>query len=369
MKQERLASVLSGFGAVNRRIASSREENLLLDGVCKDLSGVEGYKFVGIIRSNKSTEYCTSSNIKALSDSFIDFSSEFHKRMLKDEKCEDLAVSDYNVLKMQIGQNAFSEELEEKGFYLFALSLTDEANPCGWLFVASDRTIDMEEELGLLSVLAKDISYSMWSMRLYREANALNLMFQFLSESSPVGIFSLNKEFVFDYSNENANTIFGFEALDLGYSEFAKRSLKGISIFDFVSKKNKKHIKEMFDSLSKENTSFKNLEFELVGADGKVRNVELSLTRVSPHLSKTAYVGVVADVTSEFELRRQIRESEEKFRSLAEGAADLIMIVDRETGGVIFANNKFFEAMEVGKITLEGRSVEEFLLLDAVRAI
>lgn len=369
MKQERLASVRSGFGAVNRRITSSREENLLLEGVCKDLSGVEGYKFVGIIRFNDSTEYYTSSNIKALSESFKDFSSEFHKRMPKGEKHEDFAVSDYKDLKMQIGQNAFSEELEEKGFYLFALNLTDEASPCGWLFVASDRTIDIEEELGLLSVLAKDISYSIWSMRLYREANAINLMFQFLSEKSPVGVFSLDKDFAFDYTNKNTNTIFGFATLNSQYSEFGERSLKGLNIFDFVNNKNKERIMEVFDSLSQNSISLQNLEFELVGIDGKVRNVELSLSRVPPCLSNTTYVGVVADVTREFEFRRQIKENEEKFRSLAEGAVDLIMIVDRKTGRVIFANSKFFKVMGVGEVVLEDRSVEEFLPLDVVRAV
>ncbi len=53
MKQERLSSILSGVGAVNRMIAVKKDEEGLLGSVCEELSKIQGYEFAGIVRENK----------------------------------------------------------------------------------------------------------------------------------------------------------------------------------------------------------------------------------------------------------------------------------------------------------------------------
>jgi len=93
----------------------------------------------------------------------------------------------------------------------------------------------------------------------------------------------------------------------------------------------------------------RNLEIEYVNGDGKCTPIELNAT-VVPGAGGVRIVGLCRDITERKRVQQALQESEERYRDLAENAAELIQSVSPE-GQFLYVNRAWRETL--------GYSVEE----------
>jgi len=78
-------------------------------------------------------------------------------------------------------------------------------------------------------------------------------------------------------------------------------------------------------------------ELELLCKDGRVIPVELNAHRIE-YNGKPAIVATARDITERQQIKETLRQSEEKFRLIAENTSDGIMIIDAVTSTMVYAS-------------------------------
>ncbi len=131
-----------------------------------------------------------------------------------------------------------------------------------------------------------------------------------------------------------------------------QEAIIGKSVFDLNPKELAKIYYENDKSLF-ENGSTQKYESEVATAKGDIRNVIFNKAVFSDNSGKVnGLIGTILDVTEERKSRKELEESEEKFRTLAEGMDDYILRYDKDHRHT-YANP--------AALKLAGMSEEEFL--------
>ncbi len=100
-----------------------------------------------------------------------------------------------------------------------------------------------------------------------------------------------------------------------------------------------------------------NLEFYLIGSDGKVLAVEENIvTLYNKDGERTGTVGVIRDITERKKHEEALKESEEKYQNLIENANDSVISINRE-GIIVTLNKKVEEMYGYSREELLGQSV------------
>ncbi len=170
-----------------------------------------------------------------------------------------------------------------------------------------------------------------------------------LVELSPEAIL-LHCEGKIIYANPAATELFGAARLE---------ELIGLEIWDFVQPDCLELVRERVKRVCEENKQNHFVVQKLVRLDKLVIDAEVIGTPVS-YGGKTAVLAIVRDITERLRASRALKESEERFRAIAE-AIPLPVVISRASDGVVlYGNSQLAAAFGVSVENLVGLKTPDF---------
>lgn len=168
--------------------------------------------------------------------------------------------------------------------------------------------------------------------------------FKNLVEHSVAGIFIYSKS-NFIYVNPKFEEMFGYEPGEL----------KDKSVVDIMSDKDR----EMFiENINRVHQSLPEpVNYPYIGKkkDGTLIDVQVMGTKIM-YNDIECKIGTVIDVSETKKIMKELKESEEKFRIIAETASDGIITIDEE-GNIIFLNKAIEKMFGYAENELKGRNI------------
>jgi PAS domain S-box-containing protein len=80
----------------------------------------------------------------------------------------------------------------------------------------------------------------------------------------------------------------------------------------------------------------------------------------------TGFVSIVSDITKQKQAEKELRESEERYRKLAESTTDIVYILD-EAGGLLYANRSAAACIGIPQVDLVGKKQDDLFRLDMAK--
>ncbi len=146
------------------------------------------------------------------------------------------------------------------------------------------------------------------SERAYREL--ADLLPQTVFECDPTGKFT--------YTNQHGYTTFGYTVEDLG---------RGVNILDMMIPEDRERAVDNIQKLYRDEGHVGN-EYTALRSDGSTFPIRIYSTAIIRDGKPAGLRGIVVDITEQKEAEQKLRESEERYRMIAENASDVIWIRD-----------------------------------------
>jgi PAS domain S-box-containing protein len=152
--------------------------------------------------------------------------------------------------------------------------------------------------------------------------------FRLVTEQSPNMIF-INKNGRVVYCNRKCEEIMGYTIDEFCSLDF--------DFFNLISPESKETVRSAFEKHMK-GTEVEPYEYDLITKDGRKLNVIIT-TKLIQYEGQRAILGIVTNITQRKKVEKALRESEAKFRALAESAPAAILILAEEK--ILYVNSAF----------------------------
>jgi PAS domain S-box-containing protein len=164
------------------------------------------------------------------------------------------------------------------------------------------------------------------------------------------GVVITDNKGIITFYNEGAVEIFGHHPSDI----------LGKPVLDFyVRKKDAKKVKEML--LKSKDGKISNFETQFLSGDGKTVSVNMSATLMRDEEGKIiGTLGINRDITQRKMLERELKESEERYRTMVESAHDMVAIIG-EDYRLRYVNKKAEELTGYNREELRGMDLRDLL--------
>jgi len=130
------------------------------------------------------------------------------------------------------------------------------------------------------------------------------------------------------FANKSLARIFGVSGPD---------ELIGRPLMDYIHPDYRKIVKERLEQQTKRGEVVPLIEEKMIRADGTVIHTEVAAAPLE-YQGGQAIMAVIRDITERKQIEAALRDSEERFRMLFDGAPDAIFLADPETGEIIDLN-------------------------------
>ncbi len=174
-----------------------------------------------------------------------------------------------------------------------------------------------EREITLLIVLAEIISNALSRRETEEALRDSEAKFRGFVENSHDIIYMLNNEGVFTYVSPSWSELLGYEVKDV----------EGKPFTSFLYEEDIPRILEFQARVLQEEHQEESLEYRINHRDGTLR-WHSSNGSLLKNNGRFIYIGVARDITERKKSIEALRESEEKFRLLAENMSDIVWIMD-----------------------------------------
>ncbi|NPU83185.1 MAG: PAS domain S-box protein [Syntrophaceae bacterium] len=151
-----------------------------------------------------------------------------------------------------------------------------------------------------------------------------------LAECLPQIVFELDKKGRFTFFNRHITTFLGYDQEDFS---------KGLTAWDAVIPEDRERMKREIDLVLKGKSKAKGTETALVRKDGTSFPVTLFASPIVSAGGITGLRGVGVDISHQKKAEIQLRESEERYRSIVEHTHDGICVID-ENARIVYGNDE-----------------------------
>ncbi|MGA2308690.1 MAG: PAS domain S-box protein [Candidatus Bathyarchaeia archaeon] len=198
------------------------------------------------------------------------------------------------------------------------------------VLISSGPVVHEDKIVGLRGIVVDISQFKKMEMELSENQTRLQNIFDVSADA--IVVIDLNGK-VAD-CNEQAQKVFGYSSK----SEFVGRNA-----FESAAKKDWQRAMENMERTLKQGL-MRNIEYTIIAKNGSERLLSVSAS-VLKDLSgnPTGFVSVIEDITERKKAEEALRESEEKFRNLAEQSPNMIFI--NKKGRIVYANKKSEEIM------------------------
>jgi PAS domain S-box-containing protein len=172
--------------------------------------------------------------------------------------------------------------------------------------------------------------------------------FRELAEQSPNMIF-INAEGRVVYANKECEEKIGYTRKDFYDPNF--------DFFTLIAPESKDMVKERYDRHMK-GEDVPPYEYTLITKKGERIEAIIS-PKMIQYGGESAILGIVTDITERKRMEEELRESEEKYRSLVESSEDSIYLVDNKCT-YIFLNNRHLSRLGVQSSQIIGKGYSAF---------
>jgi PAS domain S-box-containing protein len=153
--------------------------------------------------------------------------------------------------------------------------------------------------------------------------------FRSLVETTSDWIWETDAEGKYTYTSPRVRDLLGYEP----------EEVIGRTPFDLIAQDERGHLATAFARINEERRPFFNFENTNLHKDGHPVVLETSgVPRLGLHGNFLGYRGVDRDITERKRAEETLRESEERFRKLFEYHSAVMMVIDPDTGNIIYAN-------------------------------
>ena len=316
---KRLHSVLLLIRKINQLIVIVEDEDTLLKEACEALVSGHNYSIAWIGLKQENTF-----EVRAAAYASRNKASYLPKKVTWDDGPYGQGVTGTAIrtgkpaiildARHNERTSAWHEDLQTLGYISFAsIPLTLEKQVIGALTVGSEQKVVFdEEEMDLLTELAGDISMGLLKIRQRRKIHEEEEKYRTLVESSNDGITILQDELI-KFANASLFQATGYTSEDIlnkPFQDFVAPSFRSLALERYRRRLAGEVVPNRY-------------EIEVIAKDGHTIPVEINSSFVEFE-GRPADMAILRDLTERKESERKLRESEARFRMLAENASDLI---------------------------------------------
>jgi|GEM_PF-640676 diguanylate cyclase (GGDEF)-like protein/PAS domain S-box-containing protein len=339
-KLNRLYSILSD---VNQAIVRNKDRDSLINEICKIIIENGDYKSTWIAKAKDDKNILSILGSAGLNSNLIANIDIDLTNNTSIEKIDNTYKIDSNTLVNFISKVRNTEsEWDELTFYnnnssmaVFPIKAFNKLWGVFSLCIDQPNYFD-SQEIKLLKELTDDLAFAIESIKneSLRKKSEKKLKeseekYRMLFEEAPVGVFKSSKKGDLILANPKLLKILGCNSIEecmdyygdlynvYVHSQRRKELFNDLKendeVNDFIFKANKKGNGEIWLSL-----------------DAKVVN--------GNNNQKIEIDGFIEDITNEYEMRKQVEKSEEKYRTLFQNQYSVMLIINQEDGSIVDAN-------------------------------
>ena len=233
-------------------------------------------------------------------------------------------------------RHILAPEAFEQAIANFSLLLKGETAPSTiYRCIAKDGTIKYLEAIGspvmregkaigLISV-ARDITDRKRAEESLRESEE---RYRTIIENMEDGYHEVDIKGNFTFFNESMRKIMGYE----------REELLGMNNRQYADEENTRKVYQTYNRVYRTGESVKNFEWQIIRKDGDRRDLEVSISLIRDgEAHPTGFRGIVRDTTDRKQAEEDLRQAEERYRSIFENAQEGIYRSTPE-GRIIMAN-------------------------------
>ena len=215
------------------------------------------------------------------------------------------------------------------------------------ILVNSMRLEDKGGEVTGLVCILKDVT---GRKRADQETKRAKYLLEKVMDSIADAIVMTDKKGLITFYNKGAVEIFGHHPSDM----------LGKPVLDFyVRKRDAKKVKQML--LKSKEGKISDFETQFLTGDGKTVFVNMSATLIRDEEGKVVgTLGINRDITQRKILERELKESEERYRTMVESAHDMVAIIG-EDYRLKYVNKKAEELTAYSREELRGMDLRDLL--------
>jgi diguanylate cyclase (GGDEF)-like protein/PAS domain S-box-containing protein len=243
--------------------------------------------------------------------------------------------------------NPFTEMRRTKKHEEAELYLTEKGI---WLFLSADPILDGEGNIIGLVHIVKDITDRKKAEEALRESEK---KFKDLVEKSNVGVY-LVQDGVDKYLNARCAEIHGYSVEEM---------INKIGPKDTTFPEDWVAIEENIRKRMSGEVELLHHEFRIITKNQEIKNVEIFGSR-TVYQGRPAVIGTMLDITDRKRAEEKLRESEERFRQLAENIREAFYIYEEDTNQLCYISPAYKEIW--GCLPSQSLYQEPKYLLDAV---
>jgi PAS domain S-box-containing protein len=217
------------------------------------------------------------------------------------------------------------------------------------------RLDDERGEVTGLACIFKDVTAR---KRAEQETKRAQYLLEKLVDNMADAIVMTDKKGLITFYNKGAVEIFGHHPSDI----------LGKPVLDFyVRKKDANKVKRML--LKSKEGKISNFETQFLTRDGRTVFVNMSATLIRDEEGRVVgTLGINRDMTQRKTLERELRESEERYRTMVESAHDMVAIIG-EDSRLKYVNKKAEELTAYGRDELIGMHFRDLLHKRSQRSV
>ncbi len=216
-----------------------------------------------------------------------------------------------------------------------------------YVLINSLRFKDNQGEVTGLACILKDVT---GRKRAEQETKRVQYLLDKVVDSIADAIVITDKKGLISFYNEGAVEIFGHHPSDI----------LGKPVLDFyVRKKDAQKVKQML--LKSKEGKISNFETQFLTRDGRTIFVNMSATLIRNEGGEiVGTLGINRDITQRKILERELKESEERYRTMVESAHDMVAIIG-EDSRLKYVNKKAEELTAYNRAELRGMDFRDLL--------
>lgn len=224
-----------------------------------------------------------------------------------------------------------------------------------YILANSMRLEDERGEVRGLACILRDVTRR---KRAEQEMKRAKYLLEKVVNNMADGVVITDNKGIITFYNEGAVEIFGHHPSDI----------LGKPVLDFyVTEKDAKKVKEML--LKSKEGKISNFETQFLSRDGKTVSVNMSATLMRDEEGKViGTLGINRDITQRKMLERELKESEERYRTMVESAHDMVAIIG-EDYRLKYVNKKAEELTGYSREELRGMDFRDLLDKGSRRAV